>query len=569
MSLVASRADLDFMRSVDDARMWIGLSQEVWAALDATLGNVPSLRVLALLPQGILAQSISGTVIQQAETGRVRGLNLIEAHQARIMRSLARQKFNLPEEDPLESLEDDIVAKEEEEQNAPRPAALVPPARPAEPQRPAEEATARPEPAGPAPEPPWARAPPQTSPGVIPIPPSMISSRSGPSNGYPEAMVRPLLKEDEGWNPRENPQLDHVQVMKTQNFYSILRTRGLHLGPRFRAVKMAAGLPGSCYALLHPRRPPHRAQRLPGGPTQERWWKDYLPGNAPPTAPPPREDEPKQVGTGRKAKANLWPGGKVPKDGKGQGLLPELEDHSLQGPGLIITRELLNAGGLVLPARAGHVPGTVHPAVLDQEDDDSDEPWTFLPGLYDAILTCTFVAANPVPGATTSQLPIPFRIQDFKLSPHVRSSEPYFGHIHPLDETKGSHYCEIYNEQGRDIMDVDGFYPRIQSRPAGDSKSVAQTATAASVRSGFQGYIYRTASPGPGRSPSPAVARGGAASGSAAPRSGSRGAAGRSATPGGRRGRRNASQETGSASLTQAERDEVRERVAKWSKYVQ
>jgi len=287
------------------------------------------------------------------------------------------------------------------------------------------------------------------------------------------------------------------------------------------------------------------------------------------------------MSVGRRKKPNLWPGGKIPKDGKGDGLLCELQEPVMsalreredrmqprQAAGLIVSRELLSGGGLVLPARAGQVPGTVHPATLDEDDDEADEPWTYLPGLYDAILTCTFVAANPVPGATTAQLPIPFRIQDFKLLPHLRSSDAYFGHIHPVDETKGVHYCEIYTEEGRSVMDVDGFYPRIQSRPAGDSKSATQAPTA---RGGFQGYIYRTASRSPGRSASPAPGRGGgyatAAVGSAA-RSGSRGSPGRSSTPGARRGRRTATQETGSASLTQAEREEVRQRVAKWSKYV-
>mmetsp|Transcript_25755 Transcript_25755/g.60770 ORF Transcript_25755/g.60770 Transcript_25755/m.60770 type:complete len:576 (+) Transcript_25755:63-1790(+) len=564
---LASRAELDALRTVDDARTWIGLSQDAWNALDVTLGKVPNLRVLALLPPGILQQSIESTMVQQADgTGRPRGLNMIEAYQARIMRSLARQKFHLPDEDPLEEI---LPAQDESPRRAAAEAAATAPPPPV-----AEEALEQPGKQGPG----RATAP-SPSQGVSPPSSAAVAAAPRPesSEPYPQVRAQPPKEEPE---PRINPPVQHVQMIKTENFYHIHRTRGLHLGPRFRGVSMAAGTPGSTLAALRPRRPTRRLpehKQASGGSKEGRWWRQYMPGMAPPPAPPPEQETSRPMNTARRSKKNLWPGGKIPKDGLGDGLLRDLHEplwgigeRRERGPqsqmlGLLVSQDLLSGGGLVLPGRSANIPGMAHPAVLeDEEDDDCDEPLTYLPGLYDAILTCTFLAANPAPGLSTAQVPLPYMIRDFRVLPYASSSNSYFGHGHPTDQTGSEFYFEIRAEQGQPVANMDGFIARAGSRRAADSESTPQTTGATS--SG--GYIYRSQS----RPRSPAPARpgsiGSTTAGSASVRSSSRGSAGRSSTPGARRARRAAAQESGSASLTQAEREEVRERVAKWSRHV-
>mmetsp|Transcript_61017 Transcript_61017/g.181797 ORF Transcript_61017/g.181797 Transcript_61017/m.181797 type:complete len:546 (-) Transcript_61017:184-1821(-) len=540
---LASRSELDALKTVNDVREWIGLAQDVWDALDATLGKVPNLRVLALLPPGTLQQSIASTRVEQVDgPDRLRKLSIIEAHQARIMRSLARQKFNLPDEDPLEEL---LPIEGEEEE----------PARPA----PSEPAAAAPLPAPPAAS---AEVPRRPVPEVPPVP-----------QAHPIVAVRAQAPEEDR-PARLPPSVQRIQIVEPSNFYLIHRNRGLHLGPRFRAVRMAGAAPGSCFAALRPQRPARRVGRPTGaaqGANEDRWWRDFTQGAPPPPVPPRAERQEPLSSGGRRSKKNLWPGGKVPKDGLGLGLIPELhkpiasvECVTRQAAALIVSKELLSGGGLVLPARAACVPGTLHPATLDEEEEDEwDEPWSFLPGLYDAILTCTFLASNPVPGASTSQLPLPALIRDFRVMPNV-STNTFFGHCHPAEDKAANHYFDIATEEGIPVASIDGFEARAVARPAVDSKTMTQ---AAATPGRFQGYIYRTASSSPSRSLSPAPARGGsrggATAGSASTRTGSRG---RSSTPGAR-GRRT-TQETGSASLTQAEREEVRARVDKWSRYV-
>eukprot|EP00411_Alexandrium_monilatum_P048369 CAMPEP_0175459288 /NCGR_PEP_ID=MMETSP0095-20121207/67037_1 /TAXON_ID=311494 /ORGANISM="Alexandrium monilatum, Strain CCMP3105" /LENGTH=546 /DNA_ID=CAMNT_0016760245 /DNA_START=1 /DNA_END=1643 /DNA_ORIENTATION=- len=541
---LASRSELDALKTVNDVREWIGLAQDVWDALDATLGKVPNLRVLALLPPGTLQQSIASTRVEQVDgPDRLRKLSIIEAHQARIMRSLARQKFNLPDEDPLEEL---LPIEGEEEE----------PARPA----PSEPAAAAPLPAPPAAS---AEVPRRPVPEVPPVP-----------QAHPIVAVRAQAPEEDR-PARLPPSVQRIQIVEPSNFYLIHRNRGLHLGPRFRAVRMAGAAPGSCFAALRPQRPARRVGRPTGaaqGANEDAGGETSRKALHPPPACASTGGETGAAVVGRAAQQEeplAWregPEGR-PRPWADSGIAQADRQRGVcdaAAAALIVSKELLSGGGLVLPARAACVPGTLHPATLDEEEEDEwDEPWSFLPGLYDAILTCTFLASNPVPGASTSQLPLPALIRDFRVMPNV-STNTFFGHCHPAEDKAANHYFDIATEEGIPVASIDGFEARAVARPAVDSKTMTQ---AAATPGRFQGYIYRTASSSPSRSLSPAPARGGsrggATAGSASTRTGSRG---RSSTPGAR-GRRT-TQETGSASLTQAEREEVRARVDKWSRYV-
>lgn len=554
MSL-ASRAELDQIRTVEDARAWIGLNPDIWSALDAKLGNVPNLRVLALLPSSALNDSIKSAVVPTASgSSSSRPLSVVEVNQAKIMRNLARQKLNLPDEDPLEEIMPEAdTSRHNERLEKPIPAAQPP----SEDTRPAAASSARPAPAV-APD----ALPRQEAHGM-----NLTRSLGVRIVGPPvnQAWLDSLeFPEQPPVEMKVNPSIGHVQMVTIENFYHIHDSRGLNLGPRFRAVNMAAGVPGSCYAVMQPSRPSRRFV-VPSKPAKaSSWWKQYVPGTEP--APPPPQERQQSVKKGRYPVKNLWPGGRQPRPGKGEGLLRELHEPILgigsqrdlrprgEGGGLVLSRELLCAGGLVLPTRGDHLPGTQHPALLEDDDDELvDDPWTYLPGLYDAILTCTFLEGNPTPGASSTQLPLPFSIENFRVLPNQQSYSSFLGHGHPTDESGRTHYFSIRSEDGQEVASIDGFTARVSSRPAAASPP-SQPTTAAS-QGGFPGYVYRTRNKS-----QPLDQRGSATAAAASARSA------KSPTRDSRS--RNSTQEPGTTALTQAERDEVQERVERWSSHL-
>lgn len=525
VSLLATRTELDSISTINHARQWIGLDDDAWAALDASLGQCPNLRVLALIPAITLQRSIESTRVFSADSSSgPRPLTVVEGTQARLMWRVARQKFNLADEDPL-----DAVAEDEPEPPIP---------------------TSQPEPP----------RPPASKPLQIPGP---LRDFPKPDELYGKVVTTPM-KEGK-YTPMQDPSVTRVQQITKENFYNIHRTRGLHLGPRFRAVSMAVACPNSCLAVLDPRRPKRKAKQpeilSQKGDDSDRWWRQYLPGAEPPQIPKPRElptYAPGGIIQGRAAggkrfdlpQQTWWPA----REGRGLGILKEVHEPILwQAPGeaprLVMPDNVVQGAEVYVPPKSRNVTGTFHPATLEDDDDDEcDEPWSYLPGLYDAILTCTFLAAPPVPGVGPSQLPLPFRVDTIRVRPHVKSTASYFGRCHPTDEAGATHYFEI-TSPNEIVMHFGGFEARAARAPA-ETKATAQLQ--GGEKSAGDVYIYKTRATSPGRAmPTPPSTR---------PSRTSRTYLYKRPTV--------QKTKTGTSTLSQAEKDEVRKRVAKWSSFV-
>ena len=76
-----------------------GASAPAWPAFDATVGNVPSLRVLATLPTQTVQAAMQGARINPG--GEERELTAVECAVVALTWRVARQKFGLPDIDPL------------------------------------------------------------------------------------------------------------------------------------------------------------------------------------------------------------------------------------------------------------------------------------------------------------------------------------------------------------------------------------------------------------------------------------------------------------------------------------
>ena len=100
--------DLELARldTLDAIRTWAGLHQDIWNAVSAFLGTIPSIRVLSLVPLETLRQVPSRLRIPlpPARDGTVpdpRPLTAVEIIQLALMWRISRQAFNLEDIDPL------------------------------------------------------------------------------------------------------------------------------------------------------------------------------------------------------------------------------------------------------------------------------------------------------------------------------------------------------------------------------------------------------------------------------------------------------------------------------------
>ena len=100
-ALLPTDAELAQLTTIEEVRNWAGLPQQSWNVLSDCLGNVPSLRVLATLPQPTLQEDVRLSRIPATATEGERALNAVEIIQAAIMWRVARQAYGLSDVDPL------------------------------------------------------------------------------------------------------------------------------------------------------------------------------------------------------------------------------------------------------------------------------------------------------------------------------------------------------------------------------------------------------------------------------------------------------------------------------------
>lgn len=103
MSLLASDEELAAIATIAQVRAWAGLQDAPWTAVDAVLGNVPSLRVLASLSPDQISNAVNAADIPIADTDpeETRNLTPVEMTQVGLMYRVARQKCQLKDVDPL------------------------------------------------------------------------------------------------------------------------------------------------------------------------------------------------------------------------------------------------------------------------------------------------------------------------------------------------------------------------------------------------------------------------------------------------------------------------------------
>ncbi len=115
MALLPSESEIAHIHDVDDARVWIGLDEDVWRAVNSSMGGANNLRVVATLPAAVIQAAIRTTRVTPSPitpvTGGVakatappppRTLTPVESSQVGLLYRAARAKFKLDDVDPLE-----------------------------------------------------------------------------------------------------------------------------------------------------------------------------------------------------------------------------------------------------------------------------------------------------------------------------------------------------------------------------------------------------------------------------------------------------------------------------------
>jgi len=106
LALLATKEELKDIVNIEGARLWSGLAVETWNALNSHLGTAPNLRTLAVIPkptfQAALVSVRVTTTSPSAGEESSRPLTPVEVTQAGLMWRVSRQKFELPDIDPLE-----------------------------------------------------------------------------------------------------------------------------------------------------------------------------------------------------------------------------------------------------------------------------------------------------------------------------------------------------------------------------------------------------------------------------------------------------------------------------------
>ena len=105
LSLLATPSELESISDLEGARKWAGLSEAAWNALNGHLGTAPNLRTLAVIPRSVLQQAwVSVRVVSAGESSETTGRQLtpVEITQAGLMWRVSRQRFELPDIDPME-----------------------------------------------------------------------------------------------------------------------------------------------------------------------------------------------------------------------------------------------------------------------------------------------------------------------------------------------------------------------------------------------------------------------------------------------------------------------------------
>ena len=115
MALLPSETELANINDVEDARVWIGLAEDVWHAVNSSLGGTNNLRVVATLPAAVIQAAIQTTRVTPSPMAPVTGgmakatapppprtLTPVESSQVGLLYRAARAKFKLDDVDPLE-----------------------------------------------------------------------------------------------------------------------------------------------------------------------------------------------------------------------------------------------------------------------------------------------------------------------------------------------------------------------------------------------------------------------------------------------------------------------------------
>ena len=110
MAIAAEHALLA-INTVQDARAWAAIQREAWDAVDVQLGGIPFLRLLAYIQPSALRQSVARARVPTPGHGAPadadyvapgdRPMAPVEVTQVGLMWRLARQKYGLPDLDPL------------------------------------------------------------------------------------------------------------------------------------------------------------------------------------------------------------------------------------------------------------------------------------------------------------------------------------------------------------------------------------------------------------------------------------------------------------------------------------
>ena len=106
--LLASATELGAFTSVQDARQWSGIPDPAWDAIEEQTGKMGALRVVASLPASRIAAATAAATIVTTPADPTAGtsegqrpLTEVERVQVGLTWRVARQKFALPDEDPL------------------------------------------------------------------------------------------------------------------------------------------------------------------------------------------------------------------------------------------------------------------------------------------------------------------------------------------------------------------------------------------------------------------------------------------------------------------------------------
>ena len=98
--VLPTATELANLNTLTEIREWTGLDNGVWMAVSQTLGTVPSVRVLATLPQHTFSAAVGRSRVTPTGGG-ARELTAVEILQAALMWRVARQAYGLDDIDPL------------------------------------------------------------------------------------------------------------------------------------------------------------------------------------------------------------------------------------------------------------------------------------------------------------------------------------------------------------------------------------------------------------------------------------------------------------------------------------